>query len=41
LDHGGLALSRPIASLVIAAIMGGLILLIKEQAFILAETHAA
>jgi hypothetical protein len=26
---------------VIAAIMGGLILLIKEQAFILAETHVA
>jgi len=26
---------------VIAAIMGGLILLIKEQAFILAETHTA
>lgn len=32
LDHGGLALSRPIASLVIAAIMVGLILLIPQKA---------
>ena len=32
LDQGGLALSRPIASLVIAAIMVGLILLIPQRA---------
>jgi len=32
LDHGGLALSRPIASLVIAAMMIGLILLIPQRA---------
>lgn len=32
LDHGGLALSRPIASVVIAAIMIGLILLIPQRA---------
>ena len=32
LDHGGLALSRPIATLVIAAIMVGLILLIPQRA---------
>src|SRR5262245_11152357 len=32
LNHGGLALSRPIASLVIAAIMIGLILLIPQRA---------
>jgi uncharacterized membrane-anchored protein len=32
IDHGGLALSRPIASLVIAAIMIGLILLIPQRA---------
>ena len=32
LDHGGLALSRPIASLVIAAVMLALILLIPQRA---------
>ena len=32
LNHGGLALSRPMASLVIAAIMTGLILLIPQRA---------
>jgi uncharacterized membrane protein HdeD (DUF308 family) len=32
LDHGGLALSRPIASLFIAAIMVGLVLLIPQRA---------
>jgi hypothetical protein len=32
LDHGGLALSRPIASAVIAAIMIGLVLLIPQRA---------
>lgn len=32
LDHGGLALSRPIASLVIAAMMIGLIFLIPQRA---------
>jgi uncharacterized membrane-anchored protein len=32
LDHGGLALSRPMASLIIAAIMIGLILLIPQRA---------
>ena len=32
LDHGGLALSRPLASLVIAAIMIGLILIIPQRA---------
>ena len=31
LDHGGLALSRPIASVVIAAMMIGLILLIPQR----------
>jgi len=37
LEHGGLALSRPIASLVIAAIMVGLIILIPQRA----GTHPA
>jgi uncharacterized membrane-anchored protein len=32
LDHGGLALSRPIASAVIAALMVGLILLLPQRA---------
>jgi len=32
LDHGGLALSRPIASLVIAAIMIGCILMLPQRA---------
>jgi uncharacterized membrane-anchored protein len=41
LDHGGLALSRPIASLVIAAIMVGLILLIPQRAGVHPKVRAS
>jgi uncharacterized membrane-anchored protein len=40
LDHGGLALSRPIASLVIAALMFALILLIPQRAGVHPKTVA-
>ena len=41
LDHGGLALSRPIASAVIAAIMIGLVLLIPQRAGVHPKVRAS
>ena len=40
LNHGGLALSRPIASLAIAALMIGLVLLIPQRAGVHSKTVA-